>query len=248
MNGRAAVNVLQTAYSLIQLEARECISARDIEWVLLNGRYTCRMKPPRMAKGEVGSVNGIGVLQNGEGVMLRIEAVVKKVEEGGELKVTGIIEEEEFEKGRGHVTRKSMILNSIENILTVLKIRYNIKVQQYFVHIDFNSSIPIDGPSAGLSLFIALYSALFEKVVPAYIAMTGAISITGEICPVGGIYEKALAAKQMGIKKLIIPKENKQKLLETIGIEIIPVETIEEVIHILFDDLVVQEANTILHA
>ena len=74
------------------------------------------------------------------------------------------------------------------------------------------------------------------------------ISIKGKVCPVGGVYEKVLAAKQAGIKKVFIPKENMQELLQTIDIEIIPVEDVEELITAIFNEEVIRKANSILHA
>ena len=68
------------------------------------------------------------------------------------------------------------------------------------------------------------------------------------MCPVGGVYEKVLAAKEAGIKKVFIPKANEQEILQNIEIEIIPVEDIEEIITYLFEDAVIKKANSILHA
>ena len=148
----------------------------------------------------------------------------------------------------GKTKRKSMAVNSVENVLTLLKMRYNVNVDHYFLHINYTSGIPIDGPSAGVAMFCALYSAIFNKVIPGNIAMTGEISIRGEICPVGGVYEKVMAAKEAGIKKVFIPKDNMQDLLNNIDIKIVPVDRIEQVIVSVFDEEIIKEANSKLHA
>lgn len=249
INGRDAVNMLQTAYSLVQLEGRWDIKAKDIEWVIQTGRYYPRPHHKAALKDAVGHINGLGVLGNGQGMVLAIEAIAKDIgKEHARLKVTGIVEEEEMHGKRSSTKRKSMAANSVENVLTLLKIRYNVNTDEYLLHINYTSGIPIDGPSAGTAMFTVLYSAIFNKTVPGDIAMTGELSIRGKVCPVGGVYEKVLAAKEAGIKKVFIPKANEQEILQNIEIEIIPVEDIEEIITYLFEDAVIKKANSILHA
>ena len=249
MNGRDAVNILQTAYSLVQLEGRWNIESKDVEWIVQTGRYYPRPQQKIILQDAVGHINGLGVLGNGQGMVLSIEAIAKQVgRENAGLKVTGIIEEEEMHGKRNTTKRKSMAANSVENVLTLLKMRYNVNTDEYLLHINYTSGIPIDGPSAGTAMFTVLYSAIMNKIVPGDIAMTGELSIRGKVCPVGGVYEKVLAAKEAGIKKVFIPKANAQEILQNIEIEIIPVEDIEEVISHLFEDAVIQKANSILHA
>ena len=249
VNGRDAVNMLQTAYSLVQLEGRWDIKSKDIEWVIQTGRYYPRLSYKVGLKDAVGHINGLGVLGNGQGMVLAIEAIAKEVgREHAQHTVTGIIEEEEIHGKRSSTKRKSMAANSVENVLTLLKIRYNVNMDEYLLHINYASGIPIDGPSAGTAMFTVLYSAIFNKTVPGDIAMTGELSIRGKVCPVGGVYEKVLAAKEAGIKKVFIPKANEQEILQNIEIEIIPVEDIEEIITYLFEDAVIKKANSILHA
>lgn len=249
INGRDAVNMLQTAYSLVQLEGRWDIKAKDIEWVIQTGRYSPRPSHKVNLKSVVGRINGLAVFGNGQGMVLTIEAIAKEVgKEHAQLKVTGIVEEEEIHGKRSSTKRKSMAANSVENVLTLLKIRYNVNMDEYLLHINYTSGIPIDGPSAGTAMFTVLYSVIFSKAVPGDIAMTGELSIRGKVCPVGGVYEKVLAAKEAGIKKVFIPKANEQEILQNIEIEIIPVEDIEEIITYLFEDAVIKKANSILHA
>lgn len=248
-NGRDAVNIVQTAYSLVRLDGHLNIQTKDVEWVLQNGHYRPRPSMKICLEDAVGVMHGLGVLGNGQGMVLNIETVAKQVtREEAKIKVTGIIEEEELHTRQNSTRRKSMASNSVENVLTLMKIRYNVNTDEYLMHINFTSGIPIDGPSAGTAMFTALYSAIFNKVIPGNIAMTGELSIQGKVCPVGGVYEKVLAAQQAGIKKVFIPKENMQDILQTIDIEIVPVATIEEIISNVFDEEIIRKANNMLHA
>jgi ATP-dependent Lon protease len=94
---------------------------------------------------------------------------------------------------------------------------------------------PKDGPSAGVTMVTALVSLLSQRLVRADVAMTGEISLSGQVLPIGGLKEKVLAAHRAGLKTVIIPKQNLpdiEDLPKEIkqGIEFIPVETIGEVL------------------
>jgi ATP-dependent Lon protease len=103
-------------------------------------------------------------------------------------------------------------------------------------------AIPKDGPSAGITMATALASALTEKPVHKTLAMTGEVTLTGRVLMIGGLKEKILAAKRMGIKKVIIPKRNKKDLDDipkyvTKGIELLFVETTENVLQLALKDM-----------
>ncbi len=248
-NGRDAVNILQTAYSLTMSEGRTMVMDKDIEWVAHTGHYSQIIVKKISDKAEVGRVNALGVMGNTKGAMLELEAVAKRAKDNdSSIKVTGIIEEEELHMKHSVSKRKSMASNSVENVLTVLKMRYNINTTDYMIHVNFISGAPIDGPSAGTALFVAIYSAILNKTVPEDIAMTGEISIKGKVCPVGGVHEKIQAAIEAGVKKVFIPKSNMKSSFGEMDIEIIPVEDINEIINSIFSDLVIEEANNTLHA
>ena len=94
--------------------------------------------------------------------------------------------------------------------------------------------MPKDGPSAGVTMATALLSALTQIPVNQFVAMTGEISLTGRVLPIGGLREKTMAAYRMGIKTVVIPKKNVPDLAETdekvrAAIEFIPVERLDEV-------------------
>ncbi|MDF2594970.1 MAG: anti-sigma sporulation factor, LonB [Clostridia bacterium] len=249
MNGRDAINMLQTAQSLIRLEKRESITEKDIEWIIQTGKYTPRIDKKVDSHYHIGKINGLAVSGHGQGVLLDIEAACKEVDkEKSGIKITGIIEQEDLHMKHSTIKRKSMASSSVENVLTILKMRYNVDVNNYLLHLNFTSGMPIDGPSAGVAIFGVLYSVLFNKYIAGDIAVTGEVSIQGLVYPVGGVYEKVVAAQKAGVKKVIIPKGNMQDLLLNIGVQIIPVETIDEVIENIFKEDVIDRANTILHA
>ncbi len=106
------------------------------------------------------------------------------------------------------------------------------KGKEVHVHLP-EGAIPKDGPSAGIALVMAMYSAFSGKPAISQVAMTGEITLRGNVLAIGGLNEKLLAAKRSGIKTVLIPKENEKDLVEIKeavkeGLEIIPVETINE--------------------
>lgn len=235
-NGRDAVNIIQIAGGVIQVEGRSIITRKDIEWVLEFGHYSPRIEKKVSAQEkQVGCVNGLAVFGNATGVVIDIEVTAMKAPSGkGTIKVTGIVEEEEMD-GRGHrLKRISSAKSSVENVLTVLKRYLDVDAREYDIHLNFPGGIPIDGPSAGIAIAAAIYSAIFNLPVSSDIALTGEISIRGRVKPVGGVVAKVEAARQAGITKVLIPKENWQETFENAGIEVIPVEDITEVINHIF--------------
>ena len=120
---------------------------------------------------------------------------------------------------------------SVENILTVLRRTMKIDYSDYDIHINFPGGFPVDGPSAGVTIATAVYSAISGIQVDNKVAMTGEVSILGLVKPVGGVVSKINAALKAGITKVYIPKENNQKLFSEIeGIKILAVEKLEEII------------------
>lgn len=136
------------------------------------------------------------------GILLTLEAYVQKAKnEKGTLTVTGIVEQELLKSRQGEVKRKSNAKASVENVITALEQITAIHMKEYDVHINFAGGIPVDGPSAGIAIFCAVYSALFRIKADNTIAMTGEISIYGDVLPVGGVCAKIEGAKEAGAKK-----------------------------------------------
>ncbi len=233
-NGRDAVNIVQTAASAATLKMRKSVGSEDIEQVIKWGRYSPRIESKISADERKGCVNGLGVYGS-SGSLLKIEAYAEKSERGsGNLEVTGIIEEEEISNGGQKMRRVSTARSSVKNVLTLLKSKYKIDAADYDIHINFPGGLPVDGPSAGTAIFTAVYSAITGKVADPFAAMTGEVSLCGDVLPVGGVPRKIEAAIEAGAKRVIIPKGNYQKIFDDMDIEVIAVEKTDEIFNVCF--------------
>jgi len=178
-----------------------------------------------MEKDEVGVATGLAWTEAG-GDIIYIEATIMKGKGG--LILTGHL---------GDVMKESAhaALSYIRSKAKQLQINSDLfSKNDIHIHIPAGA-IPKDGPSAGITMATSIASAFTGRPVNKGIAMTGEVTLRGRVLPIGGLKEKTLAAKRMGIKKIIIPKRN-TKDLEDIpryikkGIEFIPVETMDEVL------------------
>ncbi len=242
-NGRDAVNIIQIAGGVVQVEGRNAITHKDVEWVVEFGHYSPRIdKKICEEEKQVGCMNGLAVFGNATGMVIDIEVSAMRAGSGkGIIKVTGIVEEEEMD-GRGHkLKRSSSARASVENVLTVLNRFMGIDPKEYDIHLNFPGGIPIDGPSAGIAIAMAVYSAVMNIPVRNDIAMTGELSIRGRVKPVGGVAAKVEAAKLAGINKVLVPRENLQESFTDIGIEVIPVDDIAQVIEHTFSSEIVRQ-------
>ncbi|MBC7765245.1 MAG: ATP-dependent protease LonB [Hyphomonadaceae bacterium] len=247
-NGRDAVNIVQIAGSLACIEKRRVITVEDIEWVIGFGKHCPRIENRVGKTPQIGLVNGLAVYGKSQGVVMEIEVTANKAIGGiGKLSVTGIIEQEETSNRGQKLKRNSTARASVQNMLTVMWRDFGIDTSCYDLHINFPGGMPVDGPSAGIAIFTAVFSAIMQKPVPAQIAMTGEISIHGKVKPVGGVPAKIEAAKDAGAKIVYIPKENKQAIFEHIDIEVRAVSDIQQVISDIFGELPLKlpkESNT----
>ena len=234
-NGRDAVNIVQTAESIARLEHHESVRRSDVEWVIETGKYSPRYEKRIPSLCRVGKVSGLAVYGGSQGCVLEIEAVVQKCEKGcGQVTVTGAVDEEEISNNRQRLRRKSSISASVKNVMTVLQSELGISVKNYDVHINFPNSIPVDGPSAGIAIFCAVYSALKNIAVDGLVAMTGELSVCGEVCGVGEVPLKIRVGVNAGAKKIIVPRDNYQERFAEQEAKIIPVTNIFEVIDAVF--------------
>lgn len=231
-NGRDAVNLIQLAGGMAINEGRDEISVDDVEWVIENGGYSPRPDKKICDNPQVGYVNGLAVYGANIGAVMEIEASAKRVKlRKGQIKITGIVEEEEINNMNGKIKRKSTARCSIENVITVLEKVFEFNCDEYDLHINFPGGAPVDGPSAGISMATAIYSAITGMSIDNKVAMTGEISLHGNVKPIGGVNAKIAAAKKAGVTRVIIPRDNWVESFEDMeGIEVIPVNTINEVI------------------
>ncbi|AGB41925.1 ATP-dependent protease LonB [Halobacteroides halobius DSM 5150] len=231
-NGREAVNMVQTAGGIALTEDRKKIKREDMERVIINGHYSPRALDQIPDKSQVGVVNGLAVMGANRGTVDQLEVSATKVgNSSGRLNITGVAQEEEQGTRHRKIRRKSMVKDSAENVITVVKKILDTDLNEYDIHIDFTSDAVVDGPSAGVTMAVALYSALTGKPVSNQVAMTGKISVNGVIRPIGGVVPKVRAAVRAGAKQILIPSDNWQDLFnseEFSDVEIIKISTLKQ--------------------
>ncbi|GHO44167.1 endopeptidase La [Ktedonospora formicarum] len=209
------------------------LTAHNLEQYLGMPRYT---DVQLSHKPRIGSAMGLGVTENG-GVTLPVEVVTMVGK--GDLLVTGQL---------GEVMRESAIaaLSYIRTRANELKIDPNFQdAADLHIHMPENA-MPKDGPSAGITIAMALVSALTRRPVRGDVAMTGEVTLLGNVLGIGGLKEKVLAAQQAGFTHIIAPAENKKDLTEIPAkirqrIKFSLVESMDEVIDIA---LMPDEENT----
>ncbi|MEQ2526908.1 ATP-dependent protease LonB [Robertmurraya yapensis] len=239
-NGREAVNLIQTSAGIAIQEDRDFIKDEDIEWVVYSSQLTPRMERKIMNFSSIGLVNGLAVYGPNTGSLLEIEVMAIPAKIKGSINITGIVEEESIGDRSKSIKRKSMARGSIENVITVLR-SMGVPADEFDIHVNFPGGVPIDGPSAGIAMATGIYSAIYKRPIDHTVAMTGEISIHGNVKPIGGVYPKIKAAKKAGATTVIIPKENLQSILNEIdGINIVPVTHLSEV----FDVALLKENPT----
>lgn len=198
------------------------VSSVNLEEYLGKKTYTLQMANK---KNEVGIVRGLAWTQVG-GDTLQIEVGIMPGK--GEIVLTGQM---------GDVMQESAMigLSYIRSMASRYKIHQDFfKKNDIHIHIP-EGAVPKDGPSAGITMATAMISAFTKKKVDCKLAMTGEITLRGKVLPIGGLKEKLLAAKTAGIKKVLVPAENRKDVEEisaeiTEGLELVYVETMEEVL------------------
>ena len=228
IEGRKAVNILADAYgySLFNKDGDETnneITLKDVEEVISIGRYLPFERIDSLDKYEVGHVYGLGV-SGFLGSTIEIESTVFKAKK----------------KGHGTIkfndTAGSMAKDSVFNAASVIRKITDIDINDYDIHVNVIGGGKIDGPSAGAAITICIISALTERPIRQDVAITGEISLRGNIKPVGGIFEKIYGARRKGIKLVAIPKDNEKEVpLGLEDIEVKSISHIEELMEIEFE-------------
>jgi Lon-like ATP-dependent protease len=231
-NGREAVNMVQLAAGVAITEGRTEIRVTDMEWVVTCGQYNPRPEERLPAQPAVGLVTGLAIYGPNVGAVMEIETSALPVKKGtGRLVVTGVVEEEELQGAGRRIRRKSSVKSAVENVLTALRCTLQVEPADYDIHVNFPGGIPVDGPSAGVAVATAVYSAITGIPVDNRVALTGEVSIRGMIKPVGGIVPKVAAALRAGAERVLIPRGNYQKFFGSLaGIEIVPLDRLEEAV------------------
>jgi len=237
-NGREVINLIQLASGIAINEDRKEIALEDIKWVLENGQYNKIISNKIASKSKIGVVNGLAVYGANIGMLMPLEVSCKKVNERrGELKITGIVEAEEITTNNKKIKMKSTAYSSVQNVLTALDNSFDLCTDKYDIHVNIPGGMPVDGPSAGISIATAIYSAITKQKVNKFVAMTGEISILGSVKAIGGVKAKISAAYKGGAQIVIIPEENYDEVLNEIcEIDIIPVANIRDVIKVAIED------------
>ena len=207
-------------------EAAVKVTKTNLKTYLGNPKYSPEKKNDH---AEVGIVRGLAWTSVG-GVTLEVE--VNVLPGKGELVLTGKL---------GDVMKESA--QAALSYVRSISEEYGIDAEFYTkhdIHIHIpEGAVPKDGPSAGITMATAMLSAITDRAVRADVAMTGEITLRGRVLPIGGLKEKLLAAKVIGIKTVCIPKDNEKDLEEiskeiTDGMEIVPVERFSQVEKIAF--------------
>ena len=178
-------------------------------------------------ENRIGVVTGLAWTEVG-GEILKIESAIMPGK--GKMQITGKlgdVMQESVKAAKSYIRSKSLEFGIIPPIFDK---------KDFHIHVP-EGATPKDGPSAGVGMVTSIISAITEIPVNKDVAMTGEITLRGLVLPIGGLKEKLLAAHRAGIKKVLIPIENKKDLIEvpkTVldSVEIIPVKNVDEVLKI----------------
>ncbi|HEY6234967.1 MAG TPA: Lon family ATP-dependent protease [Candidatus Elarobacter sp.] len=220
IEGRKAVQILADAYGHALERAGSARSATvredDVLEVVQAGRIVQHTPARARRAREIGKAHGLGVIAY-VGSIVEIEAAAFAAREPHKGAV------------RFNDTAGSMARDAVFNAASVIRAVAGIDPADHDLHVNVVGGGNIDGPSAGLAFFLALYSALKHEPLPQDVAVTGEVSLAGNVRGVGGIVEKLYAARQAGMRAILVPRENVRELDATPeGIELIPVGTVVE--------------------
>ncbi len=219
--GRGANKILVDAYALAVNEScgEEApleVRCQHIYQAIRNSRITPRILSRASDSSEVGKIFGVGV-SGYQASLIELEAIAFPAEEQGKGNI------------RFNDTAGSMARDSLFNATSLLRKETGENLKNYDLHINIVGGGNVDGPSAGAAIYLAILSTIKGMALRQDLAITGEVSIQGRVKAVGGICEKIYGARQAGIKKLLIPRDNLKDVPEDIkSLEIIPISYIKE--------------------
>ena len=233
--GRDAVNMIQLAAGAALEEGRGDIVTDDIQWVARTCHHARRTYGEIRRESAAGVCAGLAVTGSGGGVSIEIECTARRVCAGqGKLRLLGMVEEEEIDLRSRKLRRKGTALVSAQNAALCFMTRFGLDISDYDITFNVPGGIPMDGPSAGIALCVALMSAITLKPPIPMLAMTGEITSRGEVKPVGGVREKLAAGIESGAQTLIIPSANYEPDFDKLNATILSVSDITDVMRISF--------------
>ncbi|MBM4240232.1 MAG: ATP-dependent protease LonB [Euryarchaeota archaeon] len=211
------------------VELKHVINAKKLARTLeqqIADRYIVQKKKYRVFKSEgeeIGRVNGLAIIGDRSGIILPIvaEAAPAQSKEEGRIIATGKL---------GEIAKEA-----VQNVSALIKKHTGTDISNYDIHIQFLQAYEgVEGDSASVSVATAVVSSLENVPIDQSVALTGSLSIRGDVLPVGGVTGKIEAAAEAGIKKVLIPKSNMQDVLiekrYESQVKIIPVETLNDVL------------------
>ncbi|MDD4767578.1 MAG: Lon family ATP-dependent protease [Desulfotomaculaceae bacterium] len=234
IEGRKAINILADAYGMACYRSdaqggQPAIKVEDVLEVAQVSRLSPCVTRKASADREIGRIFGLGVI-GFTGSVLEIEAVAFPARVQGQ----GAI--------RFNDTAGSMAKDSVFNAASVIRKLTGEDLSNYDLHVNVVGGGRIDGPSAGVAIFLAILSAVHGRPIMQNVAVTGEISIQGKARAVGGVFEKIYGARQAGIKTVLVPVENGKDIpVDIKGIRVIPVSSVEEIISHVFPPAEVDE-------
>lgn len=230
IEGRKAVGLLADAYAIALNKAGVMpergflpVDVDSVKEAIGGARLLPNVTTKAKDVPEVGKTFGLGVTSY-LGSILEIEAVVFEARDSGK----GAI--------RMNETAGSMVKDSLFNAAVSLRKTADIDLASKDVHVNIVGGANVDGPSAGLAITLAVFSAVTRTPVRQDVAITGEVSLSGQVKAIGGVYEKIYGAKQAGMKTILIPEENAKGVQDVRGIEIRFVSDVKDALNVVCPD------------
>ena len=233
--GRSANKLLVDAYALALYERQgkeDELSFKILKKHVYESIQNARLSPCVLQKAStesrVGKIFGIGVSGYNAG-LIEIESVffLSENKDNGHIR---------FNDSAGTMTK-----DSVFNAAAVYRREFNENLNKYDIHINIVGGGRVDGPSAGTAIYLSILSAIKAYPIKQDVALTGELSIQGYVKKVGGIMEKIKGAKHAGIRKILIPQENKKDIPSDIeGIEVVYINHVQESYEHIFDNFIKQ--------